>query len=426
MTVGEGTGVTQPDWPFGPPQGGAPGQPFANRRLNGSDAITPIRHRPPARLMGLMAAALLLMGVAPAAEPRPVPPASSPGSTANGLFLGADLSYVNEMEDCGAVFRADGKRVDPFAYMRARGGNIVRVRLWNAPSWTRYSNLADVTKTLRRARAAGLKTLLDFHYSDDWADGDKQGVPAAWAGLAPDAQARALHDFTRDTLMTLDARGLMPDWVQVGNETNGELLAGKSDRPINWARNAALFNAGIAAVREAGRATGHAPRLMLHIAQPENVLGWFSAARAAGVTDFDLIGISYYRKWSTRSIAELGETIRAAKQQFGADIVVVETAYPFTSEGADASPNLLGADTLIPGYPATPGGQLAYLHDVTQTTVDSGGIGVIYWEPAWVSTKCKTRWGTGSNWENAAWFDLARHEALPAFDFLGARYTPRR
>ncbi len=377
------------------------------------------RSNTPRRAAWLILAPLLLGAAAPTREPASL-------STANGLFLGADLSYVNEMEDCGAVFRARGKRVDPFAYMRAQGGNIVRVRLWNNPDWTRYSGLADVTKTLRRAKAAGFKTLLDFHYSDDWADGDKQMVPAAWAGLAPDAQARALHDFTRDTLMALDAQGLMPDWVQVGNETNGELMAGKSDRPINWTRNAALFNAGIAAVREAGRQPGRTPRVMLHIAQPENVLGWFAAARTAGVTDFDLIGISYYRKWSTRSIAELGETIREARRRFGADIVVVETAYPFTTDGADTSPNLLGADTLVAGYPATPRGQLAYLTDLTQTTVDNGGIGVVYWEPAWVSTGCKTRWGTGSNWENAAWFDLKRHEALPAFSFLGRSYTPRR
>ncbi|MFM9827356.1 MAG: arabinogalactan endo-beta-1,4-galactanase [Sphingomonas sp.] len=348
-----------------------------------------------------------------------------PLSTANGLFLGADLSYVNEMEDCGAVFRARGKRVDPFAYMHARGGNIVRVRLWNNPGWTRYSTLADATRTMARAKAAGLQTLLDFHYSDDWADGDKQIAPAAWADLANEAQATALHDFTYRTLMALNAKGLMPDWVQVGNETNGELMAGRSDKPINWARNAALFNAGIAAVREAGREAGRAPRVMLHIAQPENVLGWFEAARAAGVTDFDLIGISYYRKWSKRSIAELGETIREARRRFSADVVVVETAYPFTNDGADASPNLLGEDTLIPGYPATPKGQLAYLKAITQTTVDNGGIGVIYWEPAWVSTGCKTRWGTGSNWENAAWFDLKRHEALPAFDFFSAKYVPK-
>ena len=94
--------------------------------------------------------------------------------------------------------------------------------------------------------------------------------------------------------------------------------------------------------------------------------------------------------------------------------------------GEDDAPNLLGPDTLIPDYPATPAGQRKYLIDVTQTVVDSGGVGTVYWEPAWIATKFKTRWGTGSNWENAAWFDLNTHEALPAFEFLRYDYRLKR
>lgn len=365
-------------------------------------------------VVALLVAALA--GVAQAAPPR---------APEGGLYLGADLSYVNEMEDCGAVYRKDGKPVDPFVLMRASGANLVRVRLWNDATWTRYSDLADVAKTIRRAREAGMQVLLDFHYSDDWADGEKQRVPAAWAGLDAAQQAEALHDYTRATLASLDARGLMPEMVQVGNETNPELMGGTKAAPIDWQRNARLLNAGIRAVREAGREAATSPRVMLHIAQPEHVIPWFDAARAAGVTDYDFIGISYYRKWSTRTVAELGATIAEARRRYGAEVMVVETAYPFTDEGVDELPNLLGPDTLIPGYPATPAGQLAYLTDLTQTVVDHGGVGVVYWEPAWVSTDCKTRWGTGSSWENAAWFDLKRHEALPAFEFLGRRYRPR-
>lgn len=341
------------------------------------------------------------------------------------LYLGADLSYVNEMEDCGGVYRKGGRRADPFALLRKAGGNLVRVRIWNDARWTRYSGLADVRKTIARAKAQRLQVLLDFHYSDDWADGDKQIVPAAWAGLSTEAQAKALYDYTREVLASLDRDGLMPELVQVGNETNPELMAG-SKKEIDWTRNAVLLNAGIKAVRDAGRAGRLAPRVMLHIAQPENVEPWFEAADRAGVKDYDLIGISYYRKWSTRSLAQLGETIARVKARFGRDPLVVETAYPFTNEGEDASPNLLGPDTLIPGYPATPEGQLRYLVDLTQVVVDHGGVGTVYWEPAWISTSCKTRWGTGSNWENAAWFSLHRHEALPAFDFMKRKYRPRK
>jgi len=337
-------------------------------------------------------------------------------AAAHPFYRGADLSYVNEMEDCGAVYRKGGRPADPFALLAEAGGNLVRVRIWNHATWTRYSNLADVARTIRRAKRARLQVLLDFHYSDDWADGDKQVAPAAWAKLGAAAQARALYRYTRRTLAALDAEGLMPELVQVGNETNPELVGGAKGRPIDWRRNARLLGAGIRAVRDAARAARRPVRVMLHIAQPENVEPWFDAATRAGVTGYDLIGISYYRKWSTRTPAQLGETIRRAHARYKADVVVVETAYPFTLEGEDDSPNLLGADSLLPGYPATPDGQRHYLADLTRLVAASGGSGVVWWEPAWISTRCRTRWGQGSNWENAAWFDLRTHEALPVFE----------
>ncbi|MFN3387798.1 MAG: arabinogalactan endo-beta-1,4-galactanase [Allosphingosinicella sp.] len=351
--------------------------------------------------------------------------ATAPGAPVPSLYLGADLSYVNEMEDCGAVYRKDGRPVDPFALFAAEGANIVRVRIWNDARWTRYSNLADVRKTIARAKAAGMQVLLDFHYSDDWADGEKQLVPKAWEGLDADAQARALHDYTRGILGALARDGLMPEMVQVGNETNSELAGSRKGDPIDWARNAKLFTAGIRAVREAARGSAIAPRIMLHIAQPEHVEPWFAAAHAAGVTDYDVIGISYYRKWSVMDVAGLGAVVARVRQRFGKDVILVETAYPFTTDNADSAPNLLGPDTLVEGYPATPEGQLRYLVDLTQTVVDNGGSGLVYWEPAWVSTKCTTRWGQGSNWDNATFFDFRRgNEALPAFRFFRHPYRP--
>jgi arabinogalactan endo-1,4-beta-galactosidase len=358
---------------------------------------------------------------ATAGPPAPVP--------AGGLYLGADLSYVNEMEDCGAVYRLHGKPIDPFALMKKEGGNLVRVRIWVDPRWTKYSNYPDVLKTIRRAHAAGLQALLDFHYSDDWADGGKQIAPAAWAGLSTDDQVKALHDYTLDTLRRLDADHAMPEMVQVGNETNPELLGGKiPGGPINWERNARLLNAGIQAVREAGQTGSIAPRIMLHIAQPENVLPWFDAATKAGVTGYDLIGISYYKKWSKDSPEQLKGVIAEAKRRYGKDVIVVETGYPFTLQGADTANNLLGEDALVPGYRATPEGQRRFMVDLTQLTVDAGGVGVVYWEPYWVSTKCATRWGHGSDWENATWFDYPNHEALPVFEWLHHNYrrTPAK
>ena len=368
----------------------------------------------------VLAAALLILGAdtARAADRFPAKPAG-------GLYLGGDLSYVNEMEECGAVFRKAGKPVDPFALLAGEGGNIVRVRIWNDAKWTKYSDYPDVLKTIRRAKAAGMQVLLDFHYSDDWADGGKQLTPAAWAGLDADAQAKALGDYTRDILTRLDRDGAMPEMVQVGNETNPELLGGKEKVPINWTRNARLFNAGIAAVREVGRTASINPRIMLHIAQPEFVLPWFDAATKAGVSDYDVIGISYYSKWSKWSLDQLKSTIGTSKSRYGKDVILVEIGYPFTLTAKDTATNLLGQDALVKGYLATPKGQRDFMVDVTQLVVDAGGIGVVYWEPNWVSTRCGTRWGKGSDWENAAWFDYERTDALPVFDFLSHRYEMR-
>ncbi len=345
-------------------------------------------------------------------------------ASAHQPWFGADLSYVNEMQACGAHYAYQGE-TDPYAIFTRSGTNIVRVRLWNNPAWTKYSNIIDVTKTIAAARAHGMKVLLDFHYSDDWADGDHQIVPAAWAKLDTEAQARALYQFTLDTLNGLKAKGLMPDAVQVGNETNHEIMLpgdGKQAGPIGWPRNAKLFNAGIKAVRDASKDSAIRPEIMLHIAQPENVESWFADAAAAGVTDFDIIGMSYYRKWSKDDLAAAAETIRRVHARFAKEVVIVETAYPFSDDYADNAPNLLGSDSALPGYPVTPDGQAKYMHDLMQLTLDSGGMGVVYWEPAWVSTKCSTRWAQGSNWENAAFFDF-KGRAVPALEWPKATYV---
>jgi arabinogalactan endo-1,4-beta-galactosidase len=344
------------------------------------------------------------------------------------FFLGADLSYVNEMEDHGGQYRRDGQLCDPFRLFHDFGANIVRVRLWHTPTWTQYSTLADVEKTIRRARALGMAVLLDFHYSDTWADPAKQLIPAAWVHINDlDTLQQALHDYTRDVLIRLHERGLMPEYVQIGNEINSEMLlpfkVGEEGAPINWPRNAALINAGIQAVREIGRTTPIKPQVMLHIAQPENVIPWFDAALAAGVTDFDLIGLSYYSHWSTFSMPRMGQAIRTFKERYGRAVMIVETAYPWTLEEADDLSNILGPISTIPEYPATPAGQKQYLIDLTQTVIDNGGIGVIYWEPAWISTSAKTQWGQGSHWDNATFFDFRNgNEVHEGIEFLSHNY----
>jgi arabinogalactan endo-1,4-beta-galactosidase len=341
-------------------------------------------------------------------------------------FAGVDLSYVNEVEACGAQFRLNGQLRDAYELFAESGANLVRLRLWNNPTWTNYSNEADVTRSIERARKAGMHVLLDFHYSDDWADPQKQTIPTAWGADLndPDKLAAHVYEYTRDVLARLNARGLLPHMVQVGNEINTQMLrpAETTGLPIDWARNAKILNAGIRAVREARAADGSSPKVMLHVAQPENVEPWFSAAKDAGVHDFDYIGVSYYPKWSKFNMSQAQTALAAVKKQFKADIIVVEVSYPWTLRDAgDKASNILGEDSLARGYPATPSGQQRFMHDVVNMTLRAGGVGVVYWEPAWVSTSCATRWGTGSHWENATLFDFRKgNELMPAADFLKA------
>ena len=346
---------------------------------------------------------------------------------ADSFNFGADLSYVNEMEDCGGVYRENGKPVDPYELFARRGTDLVRVRLWNDADWTDYSDLEDVKKTIARAREQGMEVLLDFHYSDEWADGDKQIIPKAWTDIESTAElAETLYDFTYRTLMALHKDGLFPESVQVGNETNPEIMRGPDNGkdPINWDRNAALLNAGIRAVRAASEEAGIPVKVMLHIAQPENVMPWFEAAWEAGVHDFDQVGVSYYRRWSTEDFSGLSRVLNEVKQRFpSSEVILVETSYPWTLEGADEAANLLSENTLIEGYPASVEGQTDYLVDLTQLVIDAGGSGIVYWEPAWISTECSTRWGKGSHWENATFFDFRNgNEVLPSIDYMSRSY----
>ncbi|MEM7106078.1 MAG: glycosyl hydrolase 53 family protein [Bacteroidota bacterium] len=344
------------------------------------------------------------------------------------LYLGADLSYVNEMEDCGGTYRLNGKVADPYWIFSQKGTNIVRLRLWHTPEWSGYSDLKDVTESIRRSKAAGMAVLLDFHYSDFWADPQKQIIPKAWEPVVDDLEALgdSMYNYTRDVLIALAEKSLAPEFVQVGNEINIEILQEKDsmllDR-INWPRNVELLNHGIQAVRDVTMEKELDTQVMLHIAQPEFAIPWLKDAARHNIQKYDWIGLSYYPKWSEYEMDEVGPTIDSVKTMFDTRVMLVETAYPYTMLNVDSSGNILWKDSLAPGYPATPEGQLNFMVDLTKAVISGGGEGVIYWEPGWISTGCSTPWATGSAWDNATFFDGSnQNEALPVFNFLTYDY----
>jgi arabinogalactan endo-1,4-beta-galactosidase len=342
------------------------------------------------------------------------------------FYYGADLSYVNEMQDCGAVYRDRYNTIqDPFKIFNEAGANLVRLRLWYNPTWTNYSNFEDVKKSIERAKSEGMKVLLDFHYSDTWADPSKQEIPAAWLNQInnTDALGELLYNYTYSTLETLASENLLPDIVQIGNEINGMILQqGELVWPIDWNRNATLINRGIKAVRDISIAKNKTIEVMLHIAQPENALWWFEQASENGVTDFDWIGLSYYPLWSEYTLQNLNTPLTSLITNYNKQLMVVETAYPFTLENADQANNVIDTNALVEGLPASQQGQLDYLMQLQSIIKSSGGEGLIYWEPAWVSTDCSTPWGQGSHWDNATLFDH-NNKATLGLQFYNASHN---
>ena len=352
-----------------------------------------------------------------------------PNST-NAIVLGGDLSYVNEVEDSGAKYQRNNSSVDPYALFAEKGCNLVRLRLWHTPSINRYSGLEDVKKSIRRAKAANMRVLLDFHYSDIWADPGRQNIPKAWSTITDlNVLGDSLYGYTLNTLLTLNKEGLLPEMVQVGNEINSEILQpeGKAKPIIDWKRNVFLLNKGIAAVREASSKSSKKIEVMLHIAQPENAIKWFADASANGIEPYDWIGISYYPLWSTVKTKDLPYFINNLVTTHKKQLMVVETAYPHTLANADPANNILDDKALVAGYPASPTGQKQYMIDLVKLIFQGGGAGVVYWEPAWISSSAKTPWGQGSHWDNATFFDAAnKNEALPVFDFFNqGNYTKK-
>ncbi len=341
---------------------------------------------------------------------------------AQEFYFGADQSYVNEMEDCGATYKENGVPKDVYHIFGDHGCNLVRFRLWHTPAWydnlnsgKRYSDYADVKKGIQRAKNAGMSVLLDFHLSDNWADPGKQVIPAAWLPVADNLPVLqdSLYNYIYGTLSALDDEGLMPEMVQIGNETNkGILLTPEQNQEwvLDWERNAPLFNSAIQAVRDLSEEV----RIMLHIADPSAVSWWMDQFHQHGVTDFDLIGISYYWAWhQPTDLDETGAIIAQLKAKYPTkDVMIVETGYIWTTAAQDQANNII--NSVHPDYaPASPEIQRDWLIDLTEEVIESGGIGVVYWEPSWVSTGCRTQWGQGSHQEHATFFDFNHNLLLP-------------
>jgi arabinogalactan endo-1,4-beta-galactosidase len=327
------------------------------------------------------------------------------------LVLGHDLSTLQQLESIGKQF-SDHGRVQPLERIVAQhGATYVRERLWVNPP-APFNDLPHVLKMARRIKEAGMKLLLDFHYSDFWADPGKQYTPQSWQGQDLPTLANTVYNYTRDVLEQLARQGTPADLVQTGNEVTdgmlwplGQIYVGSEQ---HWVEFTTLLKAAIAGARDGGRHTDL--RVMVHIDRGGDNGGsvWFYDHILAQGVDFDVIGLSYYPFWHG-PLSALQANLNDLSPRYNKDIVVVETAYPWTLADGDGYPNSIDASTpLGTDYPPTPEGQSGFLRNVLGILgqVPNGrGRGLVYWEPGWIPG---VGWepGAGDAWDNMTLFDF--------------------
>ena len=221
--------------------------------------------------------------------------------TAVGTFiLGADISFVQQQEDEGRTFKDNGVQKDIFDILKSHNFNYIRLRIFYNPkdpngySQKGYCDLPHTLQMAKRIKAAGEKILLDFHYSDTWADPAKQFKPRAWQNLSFDELTKAVQDYTKEVIAAFKKQGTPPDIVQIGNEINNGFLW-PDGRPGDWDKFTTLLKAGIKGVKDADPSA----KIMLHIAcggQNEASRTFMDNVLTRGV-QFDILGQSYYPRW---------------------------------------------------------------------------------------------------------------------------------
>lgn len=354
-------------------------------------------HLKRAAIAGVVALALTSIGTAGLASPvktqtDPVPAGITvpkvTGMTEDFIH-GADFSSVLSLEESGVKFKNfDGEEADLFEVLADSGINYARIRVWNDPFLstdpTKGYGGGNVdanraTSIGKRATAAGMKVLVNFHYSDFWAHPGQQYSPKAWRGLSNEDRAQAIYDYTAQTLGQMADAGVDIGMVQIGNETtNGEIAGVRG-----WANTAPLYQAGSKAVRDT---LGNDVKVAVHFTNPERVGQYANAAKELdqrGV-DYDVFLSSYYAYWHG-SLSNLTSVLDQVASTYDKEVAVVETSWGYTLEDGDGTKNSVTSD--YPAYSTSVQGQALAMRDVMQAVADvkdAKGLGTFYWEPAWL------------------------------------------
>ena len=361
------------------------------------------------------------------------------------FIKGMDLSTLQEMEQCGAKYFYGGKERDILDIMRDCGVDTIRLRIWNDPKSEEgepygagNNDLKTTLAIARRVSDAGFGVLLNFHYSDFWADPGKQIKPKAWQDFGPDELAKAVYDFTEDSLRAAVSAGVNVTMVQVGNELSNGLLWPEGRTP-RYDCIASFVSAGIRACRAVCRDVP----VMLHLDNGGNnalYREWFDEYQKRG-EDFDFIGLSYYPFWHG-SLSDLEYNMNDIAVRYGKELIVAEVSMGHTMEdyadyeklAAHERKGYATRQELVDKieYPMTVQGQADFTKDFLSRVAgvrDNKGLGFFWWEPAWIPVS-GSGWATpaslkymgdpgpcGNEWANQALFDYEGN-ALPALDVI--------
>lgn len=358
---------------------------------------------------------------------------------------GMDLSTLLEMERCGAKYFDQGKEMDILDIMKSYDVDTIRLRLWNDPKsetgepyGAGNNDLAETLAIGKRVSDAGFGVLLNFHYSDFWADPGKQIKPKAWASYGVEELEKAVYDFTKESLTAVLDAGVNVTMIQVGNELSNGLLWPEGKMP-NYDNIAKFVSAGIRACREI---KADIP-LMIHLdngGKNELYRDWFDHYVERG-EDFDYIGLSYYPFWHG-SLQSLEDNMNDIAVRYGKELIVAEVSMGYTMEDYKSYEKLVDSERkgyatrqeLVDKieYPMTVQGQVDFTKDFLNRVAhvaDDKGCGFFWWEPAWIPVS-GSGWATpaslkymndpgpcGNEWANQALFDY-KGNALPTLEVI--------
>ncbi|HPF02946.1 MAG TPA: glycosyl hydrolase 53 family protein [Bacteroidales bacterium] len=289
--------------------------------------------------------------------------------------IGADLSFLKSAEDRGFGFRENDSIKPGLRIFRDHGYNWIRLRLFHTPKEL-PNNLEYTIALAKKAKDMGYKFLLDFHYSDTWADPGKQYIPAAWQKLTHQQLVKAVFDYSAATMKAMREAHVLPDMVQIGNEVIHGMLWPDGKLPENWNNFADLILAGINGVYE-GCDPLYIPKIMIHIDQGGNIVNtkyFFDKLLSYGIK-FDYIGQSYYTWWHG-TLLDLRNNMIFMAKTYKKPIILVEVAYCASPTEYRKKPA---------PFPESPEGQRQFLEEVNNivlNTPDNLGVGIFWWEPA--------------------------------------------